>query len=173
MSCLISLNRICDNFVFPYFWWRVSQVLSRKRLSLDLCDVSWHQTVIIGFREEDSRGVISFPSHHVSSEYLLSTWHRWQWETWPQAKVVLLDFYFAKLLLFPLITLLIGKQVTKCILYWRWRSLIPIKLECVLPFAVMSSVLPWYINGYSSSYSRSICEKCIFSHESSPTLIII
>lgn len=29
---LISPNRICDNFfVFPYFWWGVSQVLSRKR----------------------------------------------------------------------------------------------------------------------------------------------
>lgn len=87
----------------------------------------------------------------------------------PRPRSCLLDFYFAKLLLFPLITLLIGKQVTKCILYWRWRSLIPIKLECVFRFAVMSSVLPWYINGYSSSYSRSICEKCIFSHESSPT----
>ena len=32
----------------------------------------------------------------------------------PRPRSCLLDFYFAKLLLFPLITLLIGKQVTKC-----------------------------------------------------------
>ena len=91
--------------------------------SVWICLMFPHIRPMIGFREEDSKGVISFPSHHVD----IAGYEK----RGPRPRSCLLDFYFAKLLLFPLITLLIGKQVTKCSLYWRGCSLIPIKLKCV------------------------------------------